>query len=554
MAKNSRKAGQKAVPLPKKQRLVMDFKPKIKDLAAEYTYITYSIDDADVSQNLSEVFEKLGFITHSVSGKDRRNLIQNLVYSFRKSHLILLHYPAKIDGSTIISVLNEIKASEPFKSFKHIVPIFISSPDSARQKQLFRLLSVFDMRYAIFLTPGATAEANLETLLEELVRYHKILKKGIVLKEWEKPEVARDYDEKAGTIASYKELVRKGEEIMVSDPAAAIELFTQAIELKPDFPMLIRRGDAYYKIREYIPAIHDYREAHLLEKDEAAPYAKIGACCFALVKAAAGDDDMENARRWHKLGIDSLNRAEQIAARLTEREEYTLENILESPYKSIISALAEADLRGLGMRDAEAEITDTLARVFHNIQEVDFSAAGLDVDVRIDYAVLLTRQKNYIEAENIFRELIRQDPARVGPAFNNYAVELRKNGEEGKAFNAYLELLKYDIPDRDIVLQNFVTAGRRYARALRDEKKYEQAATAYKNILIYAVGVDGREWVLCDLAMAFMEMGDPAQASARLMEALFLNPGLMEDEGFEPYGELRSLKDEMVKRLAPPDR
>ena len=44
--------------LPVKQRLAMEFRPKSKGLLNDFPYITYSIDDEELSSNLGEVLEK----------------------------------------------------------------------------------------------------------------------------------------------------------------------------------------------------------------------------------------------------------------------------------------------------------------------------------------------------------------------------------------------------------------------------------------------------------------------------------------------------------------
>lgn len=45
----------------------------------------------------------------------------------------------------------------------------------------------------------------------------------------------------------------------------AINLFSEAIEVNPNFEVLVDRGDAYYKVTKYIPALYDYREANKLQ-------------------------------------------------------------------------------------------------------------------------------------------------------------------------------------------------------------------------------------------------------------------------------------------------
>ena len=133
--------------------------------------------------------------------------------------------------------------------------------------------------------------------------------------------------------------------------------------------------------------------------------------------------------------------------------------------------LAEADLRDIGMDEEERKINSLATKVFKKVKHIDFSNETLDVDERIDYAILLTRQKEYGKAEEIFRSIISNNTDNVGPAFNNFAIELRKNKEYRKAFEIYIELLKYEIPDMDIVVQNMMMVGRRFAHATRNKRK-----------------------------------------------------------------------------------
>jgi tetratricopeptide (TPR) repeat protein len=154
--------------------------------------------------------------------------------------------------------------------------------------------------------------------------------------------------------------------------------------------------------------------------------------------------------------MKSFHKAEQVIQEIDKDEEMYVEGSPKSTYKNLICALAKADLRGIGMDEEQRAIDNLSAKVFEKVQYLDFSNDEIDVDERIDYAVLLTRQKEYGEAEQIFRSIISQNADNAGPAFNNFAIELRKNGERRKAFEIYTELLKYKIPDKKIVIQNMM--------------------------------------------------------------------------------------------------
>ncbi len=112
-----------------------------------------------------------------------------------------------------------------------------------------------------------------------------------------------------------------------------------------------------------------------------------------------------------------------------------------------------------------------------------------------------------------------------------------------------MELLKFEIQDRDIVAKNLVTAGRRFAQKLRDQNRYEEAVSAYKNMLIYSEDLKGKEWILCDLASVYLAMNDQPQACTRLLEASYINPELVRSTEFIAYKDLIGLKQDIINRL-----
>ena len=532
--------------LPAKQRLTIDLKPKMKRLLKEYPYISFNVDDKELAADLGDVLENLGFISDRLNSGKRKTFISQLMSSYKKGNLVLLHYRKKLDGSTVINVLNELKRIEPYKSFKTIIPVFIASPNSARQRDLFRMLSRFDIRYVIFLPAASTGSAKLEKLLHDLSEYRDDIAEKAAKPP---PSLGRKDEKQNRLITEYKRLVEEAEERIGADPEAAIELFTRAIELKPDFNALMKRGDAYYKIGEYLSALNDYREANVLERRRADPYAKMSACCFVLVTQTLENGERDRARRWLDVGVRNLSRAVDIIDELEREGRFSPAEAYCEPYRHIISALAEADFRGLGLDEENETLDELRSRTLSNIKKADLLGPGVNIDERIDYATLLARDKRYDEAEEIFRGLIEQDPASVGPAFNNFAVELRKNHEYGKAFEIYQELLRHENPDRDVVIKNMMKAGGRRARALRDEQRPHEAIAVYRNILESAPRAEGREWVLLDMAEACIEAQDHAQASARLVEAVYVDPDILDDERFEDYRSLMSLKREIVGKL-----
>ncbi len=536
--------------LPVKQRLAMEFRPKSKGLLNDFPYITYSIDDEELSSNLGEVLEKTGFICQSHSSEDIEKLTQFLIYSLKKDHLILVQFHTKQGGLNIVSLLRKLKNKNPRLSFKNVVPVFMAKASSASQQKIFKLLAGFDIRFACFLEPGSPVEKNMEDVMSGLLAFHESLTKRIKTDDQEDLDISIETRKSSEAIEQYKKILANADEIMTTDPEKAIELFTEAINLNPDFDALMKRGDAYYNIRKHLEALTDYKEANRLNKGKATPYAKMSVCCFSLLRKNSEDNRPDLAKKWFDMGLKALNNAKNVVNEIKEKGIFE-EDVTASMYAPIISALAQTDLRELGLEEEAAKVEDFVVGMFDNTKDVVFDNMAQDIDSQIDYATLLARKKYYKKAEEIFRDIIEKDPESVGPAFNNFAVELRKNGEYGKAFQIYMELLKHTIPDRDIVTQNLMTAGSAYGEALRKEPNLEKAVSVYENILACAPDCAEREWVLCDLAMALLEMKDNAQASSKLMEALYINNKLMQTERFKKlYGDLVILKENMMMKLS----
>ncbi|MBF0291024.1 MAG: tetratricopeptide repeat protein, partial [Nitrospinae bacterium] len=169
-------------------------------------------------------------------------------------------------------------------------------------------------------------------------------------------------------------------------------------------------------------------------------------------------------------------------------------------------------------------------------------------ETMVDRAVVLAAMGHQAEAEKIFRNALKHNPPAVSAAFNNYAIGLRKKGEYDRAFEIYMELLKRAIPEREVVLENMKTAGFRHAARLRNLGRYEDAKIVYKNILVQNPPT-GKEWVLCELAMTYLETNEQPEACSRLVEAIFINTNLMKSEEFKQYKELEKLYHLMTHKL-----
>jgi tetratricopeptide (TPR) repeat protein len=327
----------------------------------------------------------------------------------------------------------------------------------------------------------------------------------------------------------------------------AIKSFSEAIALGPNFKALMDRGDAYYMAREFLPALCDYREAARLEKTTPDPFAKIGACCLSLVKSTAQNGGAAKAKQWFEMGLKYLGDAETIVRKMEHDNQLSPEKLPPTPYAPILSALSENDIRGSGVEGIDEKLDAFAAKVLQKTFAQADSTSDTSAETRIDRAILLTRYRQYEEAEKIFRAVVAEDPVQAAPAFNNLAVELRKNEQNGKAFEIYRELLAGDVPDREIIIENMKLAGLKHSAELKESMQYDDAIAVYRTILEHRP--KNREWVLCELAHTYLELQDQARAANTFMEAIYVNPKLMESDKFAPYKDLGSLRKEMIKKL-----
>jgi len=495
-----------------KQRIAKQYKVKLKRLVKEFQYISFYLDDIDLKENAAPLFEKIGFIVDHIDVKETDDIIKLSIQALEKGHLIAFHYQKKQDGSNILSLFAELKRLKPHKSFKNIIPVFVANVVSGTDNIIFKALSKFDIRFSIFLNPDSSGEAKLEKLFTELDTFQQLIFGDIRINSVEKPDISRVDIKSVEVVEKYKSLVKKGDELMKTDPKRAIELFTAAIDLKPDFQVYEKRGDAYYKIGEFSMAINDYIEANRLSEGMSDPFAKLSACCFNLVRQQAENGDRDGARKWFERGVKSFQKAEEIVKKIEKRSELSSEGFAQSAYKNIMVALAQADLREIGMGEEELEINTLSKKILEKIKHIDFTNQDIDVDTRMNYAIALTRQTQYETAERIFRSLIANDAENAGPAFNNFAVELRKNKEYQKAFDIYMELIKYKITNKDVVIQGIITAGRKYALTARADGKTVKAVRIYEKITKHAKDAMNMECVFCDMAAAYLEIQNMEQA------------------------------------------
>jgi len=537
--------GKKSAQLPLKQRLYMEYKPLLYDLSDRYPSVSLSIGDKVLEENLYGVFEKIGFSGHFHPIQEAKSLVPHIVQWLNAKHLVLLHYKPKYSVSTLINILRQVKTFAPAVSLEDLVPIFLKSVSTKQQLEIFKLLGNFGIRYAMFLTPNASSEKNVEELLEGLVDFSDFLKEKT--SEVEK-EIIEDHQKSTGKIDNYSGLTEQGEELFKKGHyEEAIAIFTKAIEAKPNFKTYMQRGDSFFKSKKFGLALSDYHKANELEQSAPKPFARISACCFALVKIKLKSNNPQKAKEFFSMGLSNLEKSSKLIEKNLKKNAEFPEKTFIPPYEPILNALAESDIRGLGLLSEEKKLNELTAKYLDKAGVDEYEREDISLDAKIDRAVLLARGAHYTEAEKLFRDVISKDPIHAGPAFNNFAIELRKNGQIEKSFEIYKELLQFNVPDREIVLENLKTAGFKYAEELRDKCRLDDAVTVYKRILSYSPSK--QEWILCHLASTYLALKDNGQASFRVMEALCLNPNILNESGFKKFKELSGLVNEMSDKL-----
>lgn len=535
--------------LPPLQKLYIEYKPKLKGLAGKYPRVSCYADDPVLSANIGDIISKAGFITQTAPRDiGAKALTANLLTWLKNGDMVLMHYRPTSSGSTLVTILRELKRKAPFLLNMGLIPIFMGSTSSSKQRELFHLLGHFGVRYCLFLEPDAHFENNVEGILRGLVEFSLFLKNDFDTSRAKLEDAKAKLDTTA--IGKYRKLLADGERLMKdSDYEAAIKLFTQAIELNTDFNILIKRGDAFYKSAQYVAALNDYRDANMMEESMPEPFAKVAACCFRLMKEPKVRQNHEKLKSMFGMGMKYLEDAESLTDKMVKERSRTPERLPPEPYAPMLSALVDIDPRGLGLTGHEPRFSELVTRMMEKTDSVNAENSDVDVDIRIDKAILLTRRGEYEEAEKVFRDIIKVDAGAAGPAFNNFAVELRKGGQYGKAMDIYEELLGIDIPDKQIVAENYKTAARRHAETLRDGMRFAEAVAVYDKLLSVTAKSKGREWILCDQAETYLEMQDQALASSRLMEAVYINPNLYERDEFKKRPDLGNLLSEMMKKL-----
>ena len=532
------------------QKLLNTFQSRLKELVNHYNQVSCCLDDSDLSKDLNDVLTKIGFTVNVQSKLKTPSLVAIVTQCLNEENLVLLNYK-KTAGGSLIDILRAIKRADKKVSFKNLIPVLIMSSPTKSQMESFRLFSAFDIQYVSSLSHDSRIETNIEELLSDLTKFSEMIKKDFTAKpeaQTEKPSQSEIQTEgpspEIKEVKEYQNLLSKGESLMEEGKyEEAIDTFTQAIEKNKSYELLIDRGDSYYRITKYIPALNDYREANKLMQKEPDPYGKIGTCCFALVKENVKNNKKELVGKWFALGIKHFSLAENIINNMIEENKNAPERIPDAPFAPLVNAITECDIRGLELEEMEKQLSELTLKVIEKSQSVDYLSSAIDIDVRIDQAILLTRTKNYEKAEKIFRQIIKDDVSLVGPAFNNFAIELRKSGNEERAYHILREIIDYDIPDKNIVVENLKIAGVKHAATLRKKSRHEEALAIYKLVLQH--NPLQKEWVLCELAATYMETKNQAEASSKLREAVSINSQLVKQKKFKHYPVLNRLGKEL---------
>ena len=516
------------------------YRQKLSALIKKHPDVSFVMDDASLVTPLVGMLMKAGFTLHPNPGYEGMGMISHMAQALKKNHLLLLQYRLNQPDFNLIEALRVIKRNNPLLTFENFVPIFRATATPEMQNQLFKLLGAFGVKYCAFISPDVFLDQNVEEVMTGLYAYNDLLARGFAMDAKLPPGVSASDHEQVDT---YKGLLRLGGELMKSGRhAEAIKVLSEAIALNHDPKILLNRGDAYYKVKEYVLALNDYREANRLEQESPIPFAKVGACCLILAKQAAIKEGPEKARKWFDVGFKRLEEAEKIIEKLKRDNRDFPEKLPKTPYAPILSALHEADFHDTpGFVEEQKRLGELVSRVVGKTKEVRSEDPEVNFDTLVDMAVLLAANDNMDEAEKIFRQVLAKDPAAAGPAFNNFAVMSRKRGDLGRSFRIYLELLNHPVPDKPIVTENMKTAGLRYAAELRRKGRINDAKKVYGVVLSH--NPRNKEWVLLELAMSLLENHEVVEAASKLNEAISLNPGLMKSEEFKPYRHLEKLHE-----------
>ncbi len=528
---------------PLLKRVATKHQQNIRKLLKHFPHITISFKDADISKQLTRFLMAEGFQVHTTTEQKPDILLRLIPHGLFNRNIVLLNYQSD-NGKALLNLLRGIKEHTPTVSFQNLVPLFITG-NIRKNMTVPRSLGAFGIETMIVLPTGLSADQSIDEIFTAL-------SENKLLKEKKSKTTAQPLSSVNEEVEAYKKYLEQAEEMMHKERfEEAIQLFTKAIGLHPDPVSLLERGDVFYRLSQYVNALNDYREAAKLEHSLPTPFSKIASCCFLMAKKDIAQKKEEKAQKKIKLALSYLKQAKDALEKLIKTHKKTPEYIPPSPYKSFLSALVlSAQVPEKIIEDEDAKLLTSLTKeILTSLPEAEYIGGHIDIDVRIDYATLLTRKGEFDKADRLFSEIVQDEPKYARSAYNNFAVELRRAKQYGRAYEIYSLLLEEEGEDEKIIIENLKVAGLNYAITLREEFQTEEAIDVYKKILSHKPKL--REWVLCELAMTYLELQNQPEASSRIMEAIYINPSLVSSQRFlTHYADLNNLRQEMIKKLS----
>ncbi len=492
----------------------------------------------DLSRRLGPYFKRKSIPCHKSPPLPERELAKHLTVRLRKGELALVHFAHKtyfqptMSAFTVADLLRVIRQFDPTAPTKRLIPLFITDATSKKQREVVQLLGAYGVSYALFLSPSDPLPEQERLIGDALVDFVELLEN-----DFDRiADPPSDFDEaQMAPTKRYQELLALGADLMERGRIEeAIEAYTQALALKPDFDLLIHRGDAYYQSRKYVAALTDYRKAQSLKNSTPEPDAKIGACCLILAKEMKKEDPAK-AAEWFDKGVARLETSRERAKELEAAYADEPERLGGSPYGAILKALRAVDIGANDFDDKQ----ERLSAVIETAVLKTGAMGEDDLDTLLDRGAGMAALGRYDEAEELFRGAFQNHPVETTPACNNFAVALRKGGRFERAFDLFLMMAEAKGPDHDRILKNMRTAAMHYAHALIVGGKGEEAEKIYARAL--KCKMDDPEWTLCDLAMAHFHAGSPSTAKIYLNKALTRNPSIVSSRRFADYKGLATL-------------
>ncbi|MBI4667396.1 MAG: protein kinase [Nitrospinae bacterium] len=519
---------------------------KFTKLLSKYTDISYSIDEKGLADCLDKSLTQMGFSLHTGISSPLESFVKQINHDINRGRLFILLYKHKESGYDMVKLFRELLKLNPEIDMGGVIPLFRGIVKEDQQQAMLRFLGDAGVRFTIFFTKQESVEHNVAEILSGLVQYSNVIS-GLGASKEKRVTESKKYGME--DIEIYKGLLELGDMHMRSNQhEEAAKVLSEAVQLNPDINSLVNRGDAKFKRGMYVDALNDYREANKLNQEAPAPYAKIGGCCMTLGRNETEKGDAARAQSWYEAGIKRLLESEKLIEQQEIRYADSPEKLPGNPYFPLLSAVRMVDYEMTGMDDIKRDFSKLAGRLAEKTKNIQVEDKETDIETLMGRALALAASGNKAEAERIFIGALKRNPEHVSPDFNNYAVQLRKAGEYSRAYGIYQELLKYQIPEKTVVIENMKTAGMKHALQLRNLGRFEEAKAVYKTMLSLDAGE--KEWMFCELASIGLESGDQPGACKWYNEAISHNPDMLKSEKFKKYPELENMCGLMVKKPA----